>query len=137
MMSELLIPKSIWQQMRRHVQRCAPLEACGLLAGRDAQVVLSQGVRNDARSPKRYFMNPKGQLRAFDRFEELGLDFLGIYHSHPGGPRRPSPSDIKQSFYAVVQVIWSIQDGKWKAKGFWIDSGQVSEVYLRIIPNSN
>ena len=118
--------------MRRHVRRRAPLEACGLLAGRNGRVELVVGVRNTARSPVRYLMDPRQQWNAFEKFEQLGLELLGIYHSHPNGPSRPSPTDIKQAMYEAVQVIWSRQEGEpWQADGFWIAAGKVSKVTLQ------
>jgi proteasome lid subunit RPN8/RPN11 len=133
MITELAIPAAFWRQMRRHVGRNAPLEACGLLAGKDGQVSLSQGVRNDERSPVRFQMNPKEQLKAFNHFEDMGLDLLAIYHSHPSGPTHPSPIDIRQAAYAVVYIIWSLQAEEWKADGYWIESDKVSVVRLRIV----
>ena len=117
--------------------RYAPLEACGLLAGKDGQVSIRRGIRNDKRSPVRFQMNPKGQIGAFNHFEELGVDLLAIYHSHPCGPIYPSPNDIQQAAYAVVHIIWSLQDGEWKANGYWIESDQVSSVRLRVVSKSN
>jgi len=137
MTSELSIPVSIWRQMRRHVTRRAPMEACGMLAGKDGMVTISQGIRNDEHSTVRYRMNPKEQLRAFNCFEELGLDVLAIYHSHPNGPPHPSASDIREAAYAVVYVIWSLKDGEWNANGFRIESGQVSAVRLQVDQKSN
>ena len=133
MITVLSIPLHVWKQMRRHVHRYAPLEACGLLAGKDGRVTISQGIRNDARSPVRYQINPKGQLRAFNLFEELGVDLLAIYHSHPAGPPHPSPTDIREAMYDVVYIVWSLQEGEWQANGFWIASGQASAVDLEII----
>jgi [CysO sulfur-carrier protein]-S-L-cysteine hydrolase len=134
MISELVIPKPIYRQMRRHVDRRTPMEACGLLAGKDGMVSISHGIRNDARSPVHYRMNPKGQLRAFNRFEDLGLDMLAIYHSHPAGPPGPSPTDIREAMYAVVYIIWSHRDDDWNANGFWIgENRQVSVVGLQIV----
>jgi proteasome lid subunit RPN8/RPN11 len=133
MITELVIPAAIWRKMRRHARRNAPLEACGLLAGKDGQVSLSQGVRNDERSPVRFQMNPKEQLKAFNHFEDMGLDLLAIYHSHPSGPTYPSPIDIQQAAYAVVYIIWSLQAEEWKVDGYWIESDQVSVVSLRIV----
>ena len=133
MKRELTLPRTTWQAMRRHVRRRAPLEACGLLAGRDGRVDLVIGVRNAARSPVRYLMEPRAQWRAFNRIEQLNMELLGIYHSHPNGPQRPSATDIQEACYAVVQVIWSPHDGNWQAGGFWIEAGQVSEVTLQII----
>jgi len=109
------------------------MEACGLLAGRDGRVELVIGVDNAARSPVRYLMEPRAQWRAFKKIEQLGLELLGIYHSHPKGPQRPSITDIQEACYAVVQIIWFPQDGEWQANGFWIEAGQVSDVTLQIV----
>lgn len=137
MINELSIPADIWKQMRRHVNRVAPLEACGLLAGKDREVSIRRGIRNDERSPVRFQMNPKEQLKAFNHFEDLGVDLLAIYHSHPSGPIHPSPNDIQQAAYAVVYIIWSLQDEEWNTNGYWIESDQVSTVRLRVVPKSN
>lgn len=132
-MHELIVPHTAWQAMRRHIQRRTPLEACGLLAGRDGRVEVVIGVRNAARSPVRYLMEPHAQWRAFNKIEQLGLDLLGIYHSHPNGPQQPSPTDIQEASYAVVKIIWFHHDGKWRAGGFWIEAGQVSDVTLQLV----
>lgn len=116
--------------MRRRVQRIAPLEACGLLAGKYNRVEMNLGVRNIDQSPVRFHMDPKEQWRAFQRIAAAGLELLGIYHSHPDGPELPSEQDIGEAMYSVVQIIWSRRDGKWSARGFWIDSGKVREVTL-------
>lgn len=132
MIRTLVLSRAAMTAMRRHVRRRTPLEACGLLAGRDGQVELVVGVRNAARSPVRYRMDPRQQWHALEKFEQLGLELLGIYHSHPNGPAHPSPTDINEALYEAVQVIWWRQEDAWQADGFWIESGQVSKVNLEI-----
>lgn len=89
-------------------------------------------MRNVERSPLRFRMAPREQLRAFDWIEAHGLELLAIYHSHPAGPEIPSVTDVSDAAYPVVHVIWSRPQGKWQARGFWIEAGQVSEVTLQI-----
>jgi proteasome lid subunit RPN8/RPN11 len=129
-MDSLSITPSIWQAMRQQVRRLAPQEACGLLAGKNNRVEMRIGVRNADGSPVRFHMDPQEQWRAFQRMESAGLELLGIYHSHPNGPDRPSPTDIAEAMYPVVQIIWYRQDEKWQARGFRIESGKVREVEL-------
>lgn len=131
MTRELALPPAAFSAMRRHVRRRAPLEACGLLAGKEGRVELVVGVRNTAKSPVRYNMDPRQQWRAFEKFERLGLELLGIYHSHPQGPPFPSPIDINEALYEAVQVIWWHQEGIWQSAGFWIEAGQVNQVTLK------
>lgn len=119
--------------MLDHVARHAPLEACGLLAGREDQVEKMIGVRNQAQSPVRFVMDPYEQLNAFDWIDSNGLDLLGIFHSHPAGPETVSATDIAEAAYEVVYVILSRTGDIWKARGFWIENGMTQEVALQII----
>jgi proteasome lid subunit RPN8/RPN11 len=133
MIKNLILTRNHWQAMRRHVARRAPLEACGLLGGKNDKVEMRLGVRNADRSPVRFRMEARAQWRAFRRIEDRGLELVGIYHSHPDGPAYPSPMDMAEAMYPVVQVIWWLQEGKWQARGFWIEGGRVSEAALQVI----
>jgi [CysO sulfur-carrier protein]-S-L-cysteine hydrolase len=129
----LTMSKEHWQEMLHYVDNHLPLEACGLLAGTDNQVKKVMGVRNQAQSPVRFVMDPREQLNAFDWIESSGLDLLGIFHSHPAGPETASATDIAEAAYEVIHMIWSRMEGRWQARGFWIEAGEASEVSLRII----
>jgi proteasome lid subunit RPN8/RPN11 len=118
-------------QMIEHVDRQRPLEACGLLAGKDARVEKVIGVRNQAQSPVRYVMDPVEQLKAFEWIDSNGLELLGIFHSHPRGPESVSPTDVAEAAYAVVYVILARREHAWKARGFWIENGSFREVTLQ------
>ncbi len=119
------------QAMRSHVEACRPLEGCGLLAGTQDVVEQVIPIANQANSPTRYRMDPLQQLRAFESIEAQGLELLGIYHSHPTGPDRPSATDIAEASYRAVYVVWSRSGRRWRAKGFWIQDGGVSDVQLQ------
>lgn len=133
MKHSLLISENHWQEMRDHVEQHAPLEACGLLAGKGNRVEKVILVPNQAQSPVRFVMDPREQLQAFNWIESHGLDLLGIFHSHPTGPATASTTDIAEASYEVVHLIWSRNDGHWLARGFWIEHSQASEVELQII----
>ncbi len=140
---QLILNHNQWQAMRTHVESCSPLEACGLLAGKDGcirEVIL---IANQAQSPVKFRMDPIEQLRAFDRMENAGLDLLGIFHSHPSGPETPSATDIAEAAYQVVQIIWSRSshqggitgnqaESGWKARGFWVENDNFVEVTLQM-----
>jgi proteasome lid subunit RPN8/RPN11 len=130
MTEELILSRSHLRAMRRHVSRRLPLEACGLLAGRNDRVEITLGIFNEERSPVRFRMEPRAQWRAFQRFETAGLDLIGIYHSHPNGPGHPSPTDIAEALYPVTQIIWFRVNGRWQARGFKILGGEAAEVTL-------
>lgn len=119
--------------MRRHVTEQAPLEACGLLAGKGDSVEVVLMMRNAAQSPVRFRMDAQEQWQAFEWIEEQGLDLVGIFHSHPAGPETASVTDIAEAAYDVVQVIWARSNGVWAARGFWIEDGRASEVALQVV----
>jgi proteasome lid subunit RPN8/RPN11 len=118
--------------MRTHVNAQAPLEACGLLAGKNNLVEKLFIIANQTQSPHRFRMDPSEQLRAFNAMDADGMDLLAIFHSHPAGPETVSATDIAEAAYPVVNIIWSRPRGIWQARGFWIEEGKVSEVNLRI-----
>jgi proteasome lid subunit RPN8/RPN11 len=132
MKQQLLLSNQHWRAMLAHVDEQAPLEACGLLAGKNERVEKVILIRNQAQSPARFVMDPYEQLRAFDWIESNGLDLLGIFHSHPAGPETASVTDIAEAAYEVVHLIWSRRDGRWQARGFWIEDGNATEVSLQI-----
>jgi len=133
MISSLTLPQSKINEMIRHVEEQAPLEACGLLAGKNDGVEKVILIRNQAQSLVRFVMDPYEQLEAFEWIESHGLDLLGIFHSHPAGPETVSRTDIAQAAYEVVHIIWSRPNGPWIARGFWIENGQATEVNLLLL----
>lgn len=94
-------------------------------------------VTNQAQSPVRFVMDPIEQLNAFEWIDSQGLDLIGIFHSHPTGPETVSPTDIAESAYDVVQVVFARVHGVWHPRGFWIENHAYREVTLQISSSSN
>ena len=133
MIERLVITKEHREEIIAHLERQHPLEACGLLAGREERVEKVLLVRNQAKSPVRFVMDPVEQLRAFEWIDSHGLDLLGIFHSHPAGPETASVTDIAEAAYEVVHVIGSPTSSAWSLRGFWIENGRSLEVPLFIV----
>jgi proteasome lid subunit RPN8/RPN11 len=133
MLRALKLQSVHWQAMRRHVIAQAPLEACGLLAGKQDAVETVLRVRNAEQSPVRFRMDAQEQYNAFEWINANGLDLVGIFHSHPSGPETVSPTDIAQAAYEVVHIIWSRPKRTWNARGFWIEKGKATEVTLQVL----
>jgi proteasome lid subunit RPN8/RPN11 len=131
--ASLRLAATHWGKMLRHAAADAPLEACGLLAGKDGQVQKVFPMRNAARSAVRFRLDPQEQFDIFSAMEERGLELLGIYHSHPNGPPTPSPTDVAEATYPVVNLILSAAGGKWQGHSFWIESGGFLEIPLEIL----
>ena len=132
MISQLLIRPDQYEEMQQHVAGHVPLEACGLLAGKNGRVEKVLPIRNQAQSPVRFVMDPYEQLNAFEWIDAQSLDLVAIFHSHPRGPEAVSATDIKEAAYEVVYIVWSQSDGAWHMHGFWIENGQAQEVALAV-----
>ena len=123
------IPRAFVEQMVAQARADAPLETCGLLAGRDQCVLRILPVPNVLRSPVQYRMG--GQEFA-DAMSACDFQPLAIYHSHPAGPRIPSPTDIAEAFYPdSVYIIISLAQEPPSVRAFRITEGVVTEVELQ------
>jgi proteasome lid subunit RPN8/RPN11 len=130
----LIIPGTIWQAMRQHVESLLPEEACGILGGTDRHVKHAIPVANSLHSPYRYRMDPSEQVRAFEALDSQGLELLAIFHSHPNGPDVPSQTDIDEAFYPdQAYLIWFQRQGAWDCRGFTIRQGRVEAIELQIV----
>jgi proteasome lid subunit RPN8/RPN11 len=76
-------------------------ECCGLLAGREGVITHAFPATNVAGDPaKNYEIAPKEIIGLMREFRAAGLEFLGIYHSHPRGENKPSARDIELAYYS-------------------------------------
>ncbi len=110
---KLFISASLLSKMRQECLAAMPEEGCGLLAG----LILPEGYQvlkvlpmvNSIHSASRYRMDPQEQYKRFNEIDSMGLELVGIYHSHPTGLPYPSLIDITESFYPdVVYLIWGM-----------------------------
>ncbi len=122
-------------EMISHARDEAPREACGLLAGRNGRVLRIYRIRNADRSPTSYKLDPDQQFRAFKDIENRGLDFLGIYHSHPSSPATLSARDMEQAYYPEVSyILISLADpAEAQVRAFRIHAEGVTEEDLVVI----
>jgi proteasome lid subunit RPN8/RPN11 len=94
-----------------------PHEACGLLIGRVAQgngeptrVEHAAPARNLAvdRLADRYLLDPDDFRAADEAARRDGLDVVGIWHSHPDRPARPSSTDLQAAWPGYSYLIVSV-----------------------------
>ncbi len=109
--------------MHDHVASHLPFEACGLLGGNGPRIRLALPVVNLTLSPHRFRMDPEDLIRGLYRLEDEELDLIGIYHSHPHGPPRPSLADLEEMANLVsLHLIWHRSAGRWTCRGFRFDA---------------
>jgi proteasome lid subunit RPN8/RPN11 len=119
-------------EMVEHARQEAPNECCGLLFGRDGRVERVFRGTNIDRSPRTYQMDPR-ELLEIPRMEAQGLELVGIYHSHPASPARPSSTDVARAFYPdVAYVIISLATADPDVRAYRIADGQVRDAELVI-----
>jgi proteasome lid subunit RPN8/RPN11 len=114
------------EQITAQARADAPLETCGLLAGRDGRATRVLPVLNVLRSRVRYNMGSGQEF--FDAMAACDFEPLAIYHSHPQGPPTPSPTDVAESFYPdAIYIIISLAQEPPSVRAFRIVDGVVSE----------
>ncbi|HEU4740489.1 MAG TPA: M67 family metallopeptidase [Meiothermus sp.] len=112
----LRVPKALLESTWRHLRAESPREGVGLWAGRLGLVTRVLPLPNvDPRPHQSYEADPAELLRALEGLEAAGLEVLAIYHSHPTGPARPSPTDKSKAYWRVPYVIFAIESGQVRA----------------------
>jgi proteasome lid subunit RPN8/RPN11 len=113
------ITSDILRQIHAHGESAYPEEGAGLLLGaadRDRKrVSVMMGLSNareQAARHNRYLIIPQDMLRGEQEALRLGLDVLGVFHSHPDHPNRPSDFDREWAMPWYSYVITSVQAGQ-------------------------
>lgn len=125
----------IGQHLLRHIlEQCfeeRPLEACGILTGRNGQVLHAYATDNARRSPVFYEVDSAQQERVMRQMKEQGEELIAIYHSHPTAPAVPSLNDIRLAIHypEAIRVIVSLA-GPADFRAFLIQDGKVHPVPL-------
>jgi proteasome lid subunit RPN8/RPN11 len=107
------------QPLLDHAVASYPREACGLLLGVSSAecVTVSRTVSLPnamaAESQRdRFSINPREMLAWERRAASAGEAVVGIFHSHPDTPARPSAFDLEAAWPGYVYVIASASAGK-------------------------
>ena len=111
-------------------------ECCGLLAGLDGVITQAFAATNVAKDPaKNYEIAPKEIVRLMRHFRTAGLEFLGIYHSHPNGDNQPSPRDIELAYYSeeAYFIISPRPEAPKRVRAFSIREGRATELEIQIV----
>ena len=90
---------SALEAILRHAERANPRECCGVLVGREGEILEAVEARNLADDPNRYFLDPEDHIVIRRRARAAGLAVVGFYHSHPHSAARPSETDRAEATY--------------------------------------
>ena len=112
-------------QMRVHLERGYPNEACGALLGRvdgdTHHVTEFRSMRNTVvdRPWDRYALDPLEQLQVQKDADARGLEIVGFAHSHPDHPPVPSRFDAEHGWSFYSYVVASVQKGSMREARSW------------------
>lgn len=129
------------QGIQRHAEQTYPQECCGLLLGNNtdrtqicAEVWPTQNMwsatnelidtqQNHDQSHSRhdrFWIDPGEILNAQRYGRDRNLDIIGIYHSHPDHPAKPSEHDRQYAWTQYSYFILSVHNGRVTAYQAWI-----------------
>lgn len=115
----LEIDAQVLREIHAHVESVYPEEGAGLMLGsangnhkRISAIVKLANAREDAVRHNRYLIAPQDYLRAEQEAERLGLEVVGVFHSHPDHPNRPSEFDREWAWPWLSYLITSVLSGQ-------------------------
>lgn len=123
----LLISSQLLENIHAHGERSYPEEGAGLLLGvvngeqkQVTQIMALDNSREDSARHNRYLLTPQDYMRGEQEAARLGLDVLGVFHSHPDHPNRPSEFDRDWAMPWFSYLITSVQAGQAVGSRSWL-----------------
>ncbi len=128
------IKKKDYNILVEYSKQESPNEACAILAGKNNSISRIYLMKNIQEQPDSFLMAPEEQFKVIKDIRKKKLEMLGIFHTHPDSPARPSIRDISMAFYTeVVYFILSLEDSDNPLlKGFRIIDREVSNEEIKI-----
>jgi proteasome lid subunit RPN8/RPN11 len=122
----LNISNELLERIREHGRAAYPEECCGLMLGRvegsDKSVVALHSLENARTESRqtRYLIAPEQFLEAEIEARKQRLEIIGVYHSHPDHPARPSEFDREHAFPWYSYIIVNVAQGRPGDATSWI-----------------
>jgi proteasome lid subunit RPN8/RPN11 len=122
----LEIPTEVLERIHVHGEKAYPEEGAGLMLGeidhdrrRVVEIVILPNAREDEARHNRYLLSPEDYLKGEEQANRLGLDVLGVFHSHPDHPNQPSEFDRQWAWPNFSYLITSVMVGKARESRSW------------------
>lgn len=123
---KITIPVQVMAEIQTHGEKLYPEEGAGLILGsiedeiREARRVLPMPNYFDSNErERRYRLDPREILQAEELAEQLGLEVIGVFHSHPDHPPAPSQYDLEWAVPWYLYLITSIEGGTASESRVW------------------
>ena len=132
----LYISSALLAELHAHVESAYPGEGAGFLLGSDeangrtvSAILKLENAREEAARFNRFLLTPENYLSGELESERTGLTLLGVFHSHPDCPNRPSEYDREWAMpwfsyiitrvdgdgvrgKAVSDLCWLLEEGR-------------------------
>ena len=111
----LILSKDLVEQINAHVEDAYPGEGAGFLLGGDGEVkeiFALPNAREEESRHNRFLLTPEDYLKAEMKAMELGVDLIGVFHSHPDCPNVPSEYDREWAQPFFSYIITRVDEGK-------------------------
>lgn len=128
------IARGLYEQLIAHAREAAPEECCGMIAGRDGDVVKVYRATNIEHSHLRFMIDPREQLQIDREIEQGDLELTAIYHSHTRTAPKPSETDLiyAKLWPGVLWVIVGLAGEEPEVRTWRIDDGEAAEAELLV-----
>ena len=112
-----------------------PNESCALLLGyntneNEVKVIDTLSMKNSDASPTTFRIDSQELINAYLTAENMNLNIVGIFHSHPAPP---IPSSTDKIFMEINPVVWLIYSTLTNESRAYIFEQKVREIRLRVI----
>ena len=118
----LKISKELTVRMEAHLEEAYPGEGAGFLLGADGEVkdvLLLENAREEEARHNRFLITPEDYLKAEMKAADLGVDLIGVFHSHPDCPNVPSEYDREWAQPFFSYIITRVDKGKAVSHRSW------------------
>ena len=139
---KLHLPAQLLQRIEHHGETSYPDEGAGALLGHThdgyVDIVDLLPLENSfeaSQRRRRYRIDARSMMMVEQTAEARHLEVVGIFHSHPDHPARPSEYDLENSLPWFLYIITSIEAGNAGDSRAWRlldDRSQFEEIQLNI-----
>jgi len=118
-MNILKTSKDILDRMHRLGEDSYPEEGAGLLLGETTaeistvyEIIPLTNAREESARHNRYLITPQDMLHGEQEAMRLGLDIIGVFHSHPDHPNSPSEFDREWALPNLSYMITRVNNAR-------------------------
>ena len=135
------VTKKLLLQIYAHGQDTYPEECCGIMIAAESdisKIVSIRKMKNVHKGPRetRYSIDPLDLMNLEDELDGLGQSIVGIYHSHPDHPAKPSKFDLQYAWPRISYLVMGTVKGVTETATSWILDNELHvfvEEEIRII----